>query len=168
MPKKVVSQVVRQWQILRTLETQSATLQQLAFEFNVNPRTIRRDLECLQEAQFPILQRAAGRSDGSVASPPQEGRRACEEGRMTPTKAAVPPTALSLLDDINRDLSQATALTTMMSRIFENTDKLDDELNVICFGFAHVAEHVKDLQENTAKHVRALYEIAKATQAGAR
>ena len=87
---------------------------------------------------------------------------------MTPTKAAVPPTALSLLDDINRDLSQATALTTMMSRIFENTDKLDDELNVICFGFAHVAEHVKDLQENTAKHVRALYEIAKATQAGAR
>lgn len=54
MPKKVVSQVVRQWQILRTLEAQSATLQQLAFEFNVNPRTVRRDLECLQEAQFPI------------------------------------------------------------------------------------------------------------------
>lgn len=46
--------VVRQWQILKTLEERPSTLQQLAFDFETTVRTVRRDLEALAEAHFPL------------------------------------------------------------------------------------------------------------------
>ena len=47
-------QVVRQWQLLTALQARGCTLKQLAREFDVTERTIRRDLEALQDAKFPL------------------------------------------------------------------------------------------------------------------
>ena len=49
------SEVIRQWMILREIEVSSGmTIRQLAEMTNVTTRTIRRDLEALQEAGFPL------------------------------------------------------------------------------------------------------------------
>lgn len=47
-------QIVRQWRILIALRRRAYTLHMLAAKCGVTHRTIRRDLECLQEAGFPI------------------------------------------------------------------------------------------------------------------
>ena len=53
MPRN--AEVIRQWTILRELETaRGATIRGLAQTTGVTTRTIRRDLEALQEAGFPI------------------------------------------------------------------------------------------------------------------
>lgn len=53
------AEVIRQWTILRELETpRGATIRGLAEETGVTTRTIRRDLEALQEAGFPIYDTA--------------------------------------------------------------------------------------------------------------
>jgi predicted DNA-binding transcriptional regulator YafY len=66
MPRN--DQVTRQWHLLRTLEAsrEGVTLQGLAdglpAEFSRHPRTIRRDLEALEAAGFPLLtERVDGR-----------------------------------------------------------------------------------------------------------
>ena len=49
------SEVIRQWMILREIEaSRGKTIRQLAEMTNVTTRTIRRDLEALQEAGFPL------------------------------------------------------------------------------------------------------------------
>jgi predicted DNA-binding transcriptional regulator YafY len=49
-------QVVRQWQIVRQIEGRHGkTLRELAEAFGVTTRTIRRDLEALEEAGFPLV-----------------------------------------------------------------------------------------------------------------
>jgi predicted DNA-binding transcriptional regulator YafY len=49
------TQVVRQWQILRALDTaHGTTVGLLVAEHHVTKRTIRRDLDALQQAGFPI------------------------------------------------------------------------------------------------------------------
>ena len=49
------SEVIRQWMILRGIEvSRGKTIRQLAEMTNVTTRTIRRDLEALQEAGFPL------------------------------------------------------------------------------------------------------------------
>ena len=49
------SEVIRQWMILREIEvSHGKTIRQLAEMTNVTTRTIRRDLEALQEAGFPL------------------------------------------------------------------------------------------------------------------
>ena len=49
------AEVIRQWTILRELEaSRGATIRQLAEMTGVTTRTIRRDLEALQEAGFPL------------------------------------------------------------------------------------------------------------------
>ena len=57
--------VVRQWQVLRSLEERRQTLDELANELNVVTRTIRRDLEALEAAGFPILSERS-EQDGRV------------------------------------------------------------------------------------------------------
>jgi predicted DNA-binding transcriptional regulator YafY len=57
-------QIIRQWQVLKTLEEGPATLQQLAVDLDVTTRTIRRDLEALEEARFPIYNER--HEDGAV------------------------------------------------------------------------------------------------------
>ena len=53
MPRN--AEVIRQWTILRELEaSRGATIRRLAETTGVTTRTIRRDLEALQEAGFPI------------------------------------------------------------------------------------------------------------------
>ena len=53
MPRN--AEVIRQWTILRELEaSRGATIRRLAEATGVTTRTIRRDLEALQEAGFPI------------------------------------------------------------------------------------------------------------------
>ena len=49
-------QLIRQWKILRNLLVRryGATFVELANEFGVSTRTIRRDLECLESAGFPF------------------------------------------------------------------------------------------------------------------
>ncbi len=61
MPRN--QEVVRQWNILRTLDANrlGVHLDQLAGEAGVSSRTIRRDLEALQEAGFPVLDVKDGR-----------------------------------------------------------------------------------------------------------
>jgi predicted DNA-binding transcriptional regulator YafY len=63
-PQRRNVQIIRQWEILRTLEERPSTLQQLAFDFSVNVRTVRRDLEALQEARFPVYNER--HDDGAV------------------------------------------------------------------------------------------------------
>lgn len=49
-------QVVRQWQIVRQIEgRRGATLHELAEALDVTTRTIRRDLEALEGAGFPLV-----------------------------------------------------------------------------------------------------------------
>src|SRR5688572_7077498 len=49
------SELIRQWTLLRRLATRRDNhIPALAEEFQVNPRTIRRDLDALQAAGFPI------------------------------------------------------------------------------------------------------------------
>jgi predicted DNA-binding transcriptional regulator YafY len=49
------AEVIRQWRILKTIEAGRFTSSaKLAHEFGVTERTIRRDIEALQEAGFPI------------------------------------------------------------------------------------------------------------------
>lgn len=49
-------QLIRQWRLLQLLTNGRRTLQQLTCELAVTERTIRRDLACLEEAHFPIVQ----------------------------------------------------------------------------------------------------------------
>jgi predicted DNA-binding transcriptional regulator YafY len=49
------AEVIRQWKILKTVEAgRYTTTQALADEYSVTERTIRRDIEALQEAGFPL------------------------------------------------------------------------------------------------------------------
>ena len=50
------AEVIRQWQILREIETRrvGVTIHELAAEVGVSTRTIRRDLQALQEAGFAV------------------------------------------------------------------------------------------------------------------
>lgn len=49
-------QVVRQWAMLKALAgRRDLTVERMSAEFGVSARTVRRDLEVLQEAQFPIV-----------------------------------------------------------------------------------------------------------------
>ena len=49
------AEVIRQWKILKTIETGRYTSsQKLAEAYDVTERTIRRDIEALQEAGFPL------------------------------------------------------------------------------------------------------------------
>src|SRR5918994_4624873 len=54
MPRN--AEVIRQWSILKTLEaSRRVTIDDLAKQTGVTTRTIRRDLEALQEAGFPLF-----------------------------------------------------------------------------------------------------------------
>ena len=54
MPRN--AEVIRQWAILKTLEaSRRATIDELAKQTGVTTRTIRRDLDALQEAGFPLF-----------------------------------------------------------------------------------------------------------------
>lgn len=54
------AEVIRQWRILKTIETgRYTTTQALADEHGVTERTIRRDIEALQEAGFPLYDERA-------------------------------------------------------------------------------------------------------------
>lgn len=54
MPRN--AEVIRQWSILKTLEaSRRATIDDLAKQTGVTTRTIRRDLDALQEAGFPLF-----------------------------------------------------------------------------------------------------------------
>ena len=50
------AEVIRQWQVLREIEAQRAgvTIHELATLVRVSTRTIRRDLQALQEAGFAV------------------------------------------------------------------------------------------------------------------
>ena len=49
-------QLIRQWALLKLLGRRKWTLKDLASELSFNERTIRRDLQCLEAAHFPITQ----------------------------------------------------------------------------------------------------------------
>ena len=57
------AEVIRQWKILKRIEAgRYTTAQDLAEEHDVTERTIRRDIEALQEAGFPLYdERSEGR-----------------------------------------------------------------------------------------------------------
>jgi predicted DNA-binding transcriptional regulator YafY len=57
------AEVIRQWKILKTIEAgRYTTAPEMAKEYGVTERTIRRDIEALQEAGFPLYDdRAEGR-----------------------------------------------------------------------------------------------------------
>lgn len=52
MPRSTA--LVRTLRVLARLQSGHYSLLELAAEFQVDPRTIRRDIEALQEAHFPI------------------------------------------------------------------------------------------------------------------
>jgi predicted DNA-binding transcriptional regulator YafY len=49
-------QIIRTWRIVRELSVGGRTFNGLAAELGVTSRTIRRDLEALAEAGFPLVQ----------------------------------------------------------------------------------------------------------------
>jgi predicted DNA-binding transcriptional regulator YafY len=53
-PARRNAQIVRQWRVLRRLEAAPATVTRLADDLGVVARTIRRDLDALGEAGFPV------------------------------------------------------------------------------------------------------------------
>ena len=58
------AEVIRQWAILRDLESsRRVTIDDLAERTGVSTRTIRRDLEALQSAGFPLFDEAARRQE---------------------------------------------------------------------------------------------------------
>ena len=60
------AEVIRQWKILKTVEAgRHNTTQTLAKDHGVTERTIRRDIEALQEAGFPLYD---DREDGRRVS----------------------------------------------------------------------------------------------------
>lgn len=49
-------QIVRQWETLRAISSRRGlTIEALSLDFGVSTRTVRRDLEALQEAGFPLV-----------------------------------------------------------------------------------------------------------------
>ena len=58
--------VVRQWQLLQTLQASHSgrTVPELASTLNTTTRTVYRDLEALQEVPFPLM--TARHDDGNV------------------------------------------------------------------------------------------------------
>ena len=64
-PSRRNRQIVRTWEMLRSIEERPATLQQLAFDFSVSTRTVRRFLEALEEAGFPLYDETDERIDGA-------------------------------------------------------------------------------------------------------
>src|SRR3954463_6936289 len=66
MPRN--AEVIRQWTILREIERARAsgtTIDELAGLCNVTTRTIRRDLQALEEAGFPLFDDRSG-DDGKI------------------------------------------------------------------------------------------------------
>ena len=63
-PSERNRQVVRQWEILTALQESPRTILELANLTSVTTRTIRRDLEALQTAAFPLYDEQ--HSDGCV------------------------------------------------------------------------------------------------------
>lgn len=60
MPQKRNSEIIRQWSILRAIESSSdRTVNNLAAAFKVCTRTIRRDLNALESAGFPLYPEVA-------------------------------------------------------------------------------------------------------------
>ena len=53
-------QLVRQLRLVRLLATGRRTINQLAFELDVTPRTVRRDFEALEEAHLPLIREDYG------------------------------------------------------------------------------------------------------------
>lgn len=54
-------QLIRQWAILRAMAASSRGVhfRELAFEHAVSVRTVRRDVDALQQAGFPVVERVA-------------------------------------------------------------------------------------------------------------
>jgi hypothetical protein len=87
MPRN--DQVTRQWHLIRHLETtaRGATLQELAAglsaEYRKHLRTIRRDLEALKAAGFPLLtERGEGRWRREGLTRPRPSARGAAEPRQ--------------------------------------------------------------------------------------
>ena len=70
------AEVIRQWKILKTVEAgRYTTTAALADEHGVTERTIRRDIEALQEAGFPLYDEREDGAQGLAAR-----RRATSSG----------------------------------------------------------------------------------------
>ena len=115
MPRN--DQVTRQWYLLRHLEaSHGATLQQLANavpeEFTRHPRTIRRDLEALEAAGFPLL---TERVDGKVAWKLIEGFRRIPALTFSPTELMALTFSRGLLRPLEGTQLQA-ALDSALSK----------------------------------------------------
>src|SRR5262245_23590698 len=75
------AEVIRQWQVLREIEARrtGVSIHELSDMVGVSTRTIRRDLQALQEASFPVYDEGAEnetkkwRLDGSPFRAVQEG-----------------------------------------------------------------------------------------------
>ena len=79
------AEVIRQWRILKRIEAgRYTTAQDLADEHGVTERTIRRDIEALQEAGLPALRRAHGRPQGLA---PGRGLQAAADPDLHPGRA---------------------------------------------------------------------------------
>lgn len=116
MPRN--DQVTRQWHILRHLEashaglTLDAVLEALPDDFPNHPRTIRRDLEALEVAGFPIL---SERIDGRVRWRLMDGFRNVPTLRFSPTELMALVMSRTLLKPLEGTQIQ-TALDSAMAK----------------------------------------------------
>jgi predicted DNA-binding transcriptional regulator YafY len=91
------AEVIRQWQILREIETRriGATIEELAALVDVTTRTIRRDLQALQEAGFPVYDEGARnetkrwRLEGAPFRNVQEGLSVADVAALYLSRAVV-------------------------------------------------------------------------------
>jgi proteasome accessory factor B len=91
------AEVIRQWQVLREIESHrtGVTIHELARETGVSTRTIRRDLQALQEAGFAVFdegeanQTKRWRLDGSPFRAVQEGLTVSDVAALYLSRAVV-------------------------------------------------------------------------------
>lgn len=91
------AEVIRQWQVLRTIEASrtGVTIHELAAEAHVTTRTIRRDLQALQEAGFAVYDEGGEqetkrwRLDGSPFRTVQEGLSVADVAALYLSRAVV-------------------------------------------------------------------------------
>src|SRR5688500_18918070 len=90
-------EVIRQWQVLREIEARrvGVTIHELADLVGVSTRTVRRDLQALQEAGFAIFDEGATnetkrwRLDGSPFKAVQEGLTVADVAALYLSRAVV-------------------------------------------------------------------------------
>jgi hypothetical protein len=131
MPRN--AEVIRQWSVLREIERSRAagvTIDELASQCSVTTRTIRRDLQALEEAGFPIYD-DRGRRRPDEMDHQRSGAKGLSAGLTLSSFAlyfsrpfARNPSGTPFRDDVDRAFEKLTAALTPLQRFLDQSRAL--------------------------------------------